>query len=60
MENLLTITEAAEYLNVHPNTLRRWERDGVIEPPKRIGIRQERRWTREALDKITYSVDKQE
>ena len=30
MDNLLTINQAAELINVHPETLRRWDRDGVL------------------------------
>ena len=33
--NGLKIAEAAEILGVHPETLRRWERRGVLPPAKR-------------------------
>ena len=42
-ENLLNIRQACKILNVHPMTLRRWEKDGKIHPI-RIGTRQDRRY----------------
>jgi DNA-binding transcriptional MerR regulator len=27
----VTITQAAKYLGVHPETMRRWDREGVLE-----------------------------
>lgn len=30
MEKLLTISEAAALINVHPETLRRWDREGTL------------------------------
>lgn len=37
-EQLMTVTEVAEYLRVAPSTVRRWVRDGAI-PAFRIGRR---------------------
>lgn len=34
---LVTIKEAAEILGVHPQTLRRWEREGKIKPVRTAG-----------------------
>lgn len=48
MSNLLNIKEAAEYLHVHPDTLRRWERDGKITSIKTEGGH--RRYQKESLD----------
>lgn len=54
MAKLLTIKQASEFLGVHPDTLRNWERQGHIKP-LRIGARQDRRYTQEMLDEIlTY------
>jgi excisionase family DNA binding protein len=39
LEKLLTIREVAEILNVHPETLRRWDRAGKL-IAVRIGRRQ--------------------
>jgi putative resolvase len=44
----LTITQAARLLQVHPNTLRNWDKNGVLKPI-RIGIRGLRRYKREIL-----------
>lgn len=48
MSNLLNIKEAAAFLNVHPDTLRRWDRDGKLVPVKTDGGH--RRYQQEALD----------
>lgn len=48
MSKLLNIKEASEYLNVHPNTLRRWEDNGKIIPLNTEGGH--RRYTKEQLD----------
>lgn len=45
---LLTIKEAAKLINVHPNTLRNWEKDGKIEAV-RIGSRRDRRYPKEII-----------
>lgn len=45
---LLTVSEAAEIINVHPNTLRRWSDAGVV-PSYRINTRGDRRFRREDL-----------
>ncbi|QQS44453.1 MerR family transcriptional regulator [Candidatus Roizmanbacteria bacterium] len=43
MEQLLTITEAADLINVHPETLRRWDREKVLIAVK-INDRGDRRY----------------
>jgi len=53
-ENLLTIQEAADLLNCHPNTLRQWEEKGVLKPI-RIGVRKDRRYRRADLEKFLSS-----
>ena len=40
---LLTITEVAQILNAHPNTVRRWADDGII-TCYRLGVRGDRRF----------------
>ena len=40
--NYLTLKEAAEQLGVHPNTLRNWERRGVIRLERLPGSRYRR------------------
>lgn len=44
----LTIKEASEIMKVHPDTLKRWEKKGLI-TPIRIGSLQERRYSNEQL-----------
>jgi len=45
---LLTIKEAAKLINVHPNTLRNWEREGKIQAV-RIGSRRDRRYPKSVI-----------
>ncbi len=45
---LLTIKEAAKLINVHPNTLRNWEREGKIQAV-RIGSRRDRRYAKNVI-----------
>ena len=43
LANLLTIKQASEILNVHPNTLRNWDKSGLLKAV-RIGVRRDRRY----------------
>ena len=45
---LLTIREAARMINVHPNTLRNWEREGKLQAV-RIGSRRDRRYPKSLI-----------
>ena len=47
----LTSEEAAEYLQVHVNTVRRWAREGAI-PAAKLGNRGGFRFRREDLDRF--------
>jgi len=54
MENsskLLKISEAAELLNVHPNTLRKWDKKGILKAV-RFGERKDRRYKKEDILKL--------
>lgn len=44
----LTIKEASAYMNVHPNTLRNWEKQGRIFAV-RIGARRDRRFPKNSI-----------
>jgi len=48
---LLSTTEAAKYLGVHANTVRRWETQGLIQA-YRLGTRGDRRFTHAELHRF--------
>ncbi|MEM2713236.1 MAG: helix-turn-helix domain-containing protein, partial [Candidatus Jordarchaeales archaeon] len=39
IERLLTLSEACERLGIHPNTLRKWDRQGKIRVVRTVGGR---------------------
>jgi excisionase family DNA binding protein len=45
---LLTLNEACEILRVHPNTMRNWDKKGILKSV-RIGERKIRRYKKEEL-----------
>lgn len=45
---LITLKEACEMLKVHPNTLRQWDKNGVL-PAIRIGTKRVRRYRKEDI-----------
>lgn len=51
LDNLLSISEACKLLNCHPNTLRLWEKKGLIKSI-RFGIRRDRRYSKKILLKL--------
>ena len=51
LHELLTLRQVTQLLNVHSNTLRNWEKEGLIDVV-RIGPRGDRRYKREIIDKI--------
>lgn len=48
LPELLTITEASEVLKVHPNTLRKWDKKGILKAV-RFGQRGDRRYKKEEI-----------
>ena len=48
MDKLLKLKEAAEILNVHPNTLRLWDKKGML-VAVRIGEKKSRRYRLEDI-----------
>jgi excisionase family DNA binding protein len=48
LPNILTLQQAAEVLNCHPNTLRQWDRKGIL-PAIRFGKRKDRRYKKEDI-----------
>lgn len=49
--NLLTIGEVSKLFKIHQDTLRNWEKTGIL-IPLRIGPRQDRRYRQEDIEKI--------
>lgn len=50
-DEMLTLKKAAEFLDVHVNTVRRWSDSGIL-PAYRIGQRRDRRFRRTDLEKF--------
>ena len=50
-KRLLSISEASKELGLHPDTLRRLEKKGLLQPI-RIGTRKDRRYRQEDIEKI--------
>ena len=48
---LLKISEASELLNVHPNTLRKWDKKGILKAI-RLGERKDRRYKIDDIYKL--------
>jgi excisionase family DNA binding protein len=48
---LITLKQASEMLSVHPNTLRDWDKNGILKAI-RIGQRGDRRYRRDDIMKI--------
>ncbi|MBI4049334.1 MAG: helix-turn-helix domain-containing protein [Candidatus Doudnabacteria bacterium] len=51
LEELLTLKEVTHLLSIHPNTLRNWEKEGLIEAV-RIGRRGDRRYKKQTIQNI--------
>ncbi len=47
----LRVSEASKLLGVHANTLRNWDKQGLLKPV-RVGVRKERRYRREDILKL--------
>ncbi|GHN24856.1 hypothetical protein ME788_08580 [Lactobacillus delbrueckii] len=50
MSEYISISKAAEYLNVAKSTLRNWEAEGLITPLRTAS--NQRRYTKEVLDEV--------
>ena len=46
----VTIGEAAQLLGITPKTLRCWDRQGILIPALRLGVRRDRRYTRDQIN----------
>lgn len=51
LPDMLTLQQASDVLNVHPNTLRNWDNEGVLKAV-RYGKRGDRRYRKEDIFKI--------
>lgn len=51
LPDILTLQQASDILNVHPNTLRNWDNQGVLKAV-RYGKRGDRRYRKEDVAKI--------
>jgi len=49
IDSMLTISEVAQLLNVHINTVRRWSNQGILKS-YRIGSRGDRRFRQDDID----------
>jgi len=56
MDDMLTVTEVARLLRVHPNTLRRWSNEGRI-GAYRISPRGDRRFRREEIARFLAELN---
>ena len=51
LPELLTLAQASKILKVHPNTLRKWDKIGIL-VAVRFGERKDRRYRREDVEKL--------
>ncbi len=50
-ERMLTISQVAALLHVHPNTIRAWSNKGLL-PSYRLGFRRDRRFRLQDVDTL--------
>ena len=55
LPELLTIADASHLLNVHQNTLRNWEKEGLINVV-RLGKRRDRRYPKALIKKMVEGL----
>lgn len=57
ISELLTLNEACEILKVHPNTLRQWDKKGILKAV-RIGIKKIRRYQKDDIENFINKKNK--
>lgn len=57
MDELLTLKEASNVLKVHPNTLRDWDKKGIL-IAVRIGIKKSLRYRKDDIEKFISEKNK--
>ena len=57
LSELLTLSEASQILKVHPNTLRKWDKKGILKAI-RFGERGDRRYKKEDVLNLMESKSK--
>ena len=55
-DRMLTLSEVAHLLNVHPNTIRRWTQLGVLKA-YRFGKRRDRKFKRQDVEEFLEGMD---
>jgi len=57
LSELLTISEASQILKMHPNTLRKWDKKGILKAV-RFSQRGDRRYRKEDIESLTAKSGK--
>jgi len=57
-QELLTIGQVSDIFHIHPDTLRNWEKDGIL-VPLRVGKRQDRKYRPEDIEEIMNKMGSQ-
>jgi len=52
-DSMLTVGQAARLLNLHPNTIRRWSKKGILKS-YRISSRGDRRFRKEDVNQLLF------
>ncbi len=57
LSELLTISEASQILKMHPNTLRKWDKKGILKAV-RFGQRGDRRYRKDDIENLIKKQEK--